>query len=78
MSASETEVGVRISSGTIELYTAILGILLASAAYVPVDAGDPEERARTVFGGAEVAAVVRDALYISSMRAALPPSNRAS
>ena len=37
------KVGVRITSGTTELYTAILGILLAGAAYVPVDADDPDE-----------------------------------
>jgi non-ribosomal peptide synthetase-like protein len=65
-------VGVRISSGTPELYTAILGILLAGAAYVPVDADDPEARARTVFAEADVAAVVRDDLDITAMRAAAP------
>ncbi len=65
-------VGVRISSGTTELYTAIVGILLAGAAYVPVDADDPEERARTVFAEARVAAVVGDDLDITSMRAAPP------
>ncbi|MFC9257053.1 AMP-binding protein, partial [Amycolatopsis thailandensis] len=36
-------VGVRISSGTAELYVAILAILSVGAAYVPVDADDPEE-----------------------------------
>ena len=35
--------------GTTDLYVAIMGILLAGAAYVPVDADDPDERARTVF-----------------------------
>ena len=44
-----TKIGVRISSGTTDLYVAILGILLAGAAYVPVDADDPDERARVVF-----------------------------
>ena len=44
-------VGVRISSGTTDLYVAIMGVLLAGAAYVPVDADDPDERARMVFGG---------------------------
>ena len=48
-------VGVRIPSGTTDLYVAILGILLAGAAYVPVDADDPDERARLVFGEADVA-----------------------
>ncbi|RSN42244.1 amino acid adenylation protein [Amycolatopsis sp. WAC 04197] len=53
-------VGVRISSGTAELYVAILAILSVGAAYVPVDADDPEERAELVFGEADVAAVVTD------------------
>lgn len=35
------KVGVRIKSGTTDLYTAIVGILYAGAAYVPVDADDP-------------------------------------
>lgn len=59
-------VGVRITSGTTELYTAILGILLAGAAYVPVDVDDPDERARTVFDEAGVAAVVGDELVVST------------
>ena len=46
-------------SGTIDLYVAIMGILVAGAAYVPVDADDPDERARTVFAEADVAAVDR-------------------
>ena len=36
-------VGVRIKSGTTDLYVAILGIISAGAAYVPVDADDPDE-----------------------------------
>lgn len=55
-------VGVRVRSGTVELYAAILGVLRAGAAYVPVDAEDPDERARTVFDAADVAAVVGDGL----------------
>src|SRR6476661_3235465 len=51
-------IGVRIPSGTSELYVSILAILLVGAAYVPVDADDPEERARLVFGEANVAAVL--------------------
>ncbi|MFE9876773.1 Pls/PosA family non-ribosomal peptide synthetase [Streptomyces sp. NPDC005784] len=51
-------VGVRVPSGTNELYVAILGVLAAGAAYVPVDAEDPDERAALVFGEAEVRAVV--------------------
>ena len=52
-------IGVRIPSGTSELYVSILAILLVGAAYVPVDADDPGERARLVFGEAGVAAVIR-------------------
>ncbi|MGK5637048.1 Pls/PosA family non-ribosomal peptide synthetase [Streptomyces sp. URMC 126] len=51
-------VGVRIPSGTAELYLAILAVLRCSAAYVPVDADDPEERAATVFHEADVCAVL--------------------
>lgn len=57
-------VGVRIPSGTNELYIAILGVLMAGAAYVPVDADDPEERARLVFGEAKVAAIVGAGLSV--------------
>ncbi|WP_345539377.1 Pls/PosA family non-ribosomal peptide synthetase, partial [Phytohabitans rumicis] len=53
-------VGIRISSGTAELYTAILGVLAAGAAYVPVDADDPDERAALVFAEAGVCAVLGD------------------
>lgn len=58
-------VGIRLTSGTTELYTAILGTLVAGAAYVPVDVDDPQERARTVFAEAAVAAVIGDGLEIS-------------
>jgi non-ribosomal peptide synthetase-like protein len=51
-------VGVRLPSGTRELYVAILGILASGAAYVPVDADDPQERAELVFGEADVVGVV--------------------
>ncbi|MCW8381016.1 Pls/PosA family non-ribosomal peptide synthetase [Streptomyces justiciae] len=51
-------VGVRVPSGTNDLYVAILAVLAAGAAYVPVDAEDPDERAGLVFGEAEVRAVV--------------------
>jgi len=53
-------VGVRMRSGTRELYLAILSVLAAGAAYVPVDADDPEERAELVFGEAAVRAVLTD------------------
>ncbi|MFE2879586.1 Pls/PosA family non-ribosomal peptide synthetase [Streptomyces roseus] len=51
-------VGVRVPSGTNELYAAILAVLTAGAAYVPVDAEDPDERAELVFGEAGVRAVL--------------------
>ncbi|MBB6421558.1 amino acid adenylation domain-containing protein [Streptomyces sp. AK010] len=51
-------VGVRVPSGTNQLYTAILAVLAAGAAYVPVDAEDPDERAELVFGEADVRAVI--------------------
>ena len=51
-------VGVRLPSGSRGLYTAILAVLAAGAAYVPVDADDPEERAAMVFGEAGVAGVL--------------------
>ncbi|MFI5736698.1 Pls/PosA family non-ribosomal peptide synthetase [Kribbella sp. NPDC051587] len=61
-------VGVRLSSGHNDLYVAILGTLQAGAAYVPVDADDPEERAELVFGEAAVAAAVADDLELTILR----------
>ncbi|WP_236655497.1 Pls/PosA family non-ribosomal peptide synthetase [Streptacidiphilus carbonis] len=51
-------VGVRVPSGTAELYTAILGVLRAGAAYVPVDVDDPDERAELIWRDAGVRAVL--------------------
>ncbi|MFH5209423.1 Pls/PosA family non-ribosomal peptide synthetase [Antrihabitans spumae] len=53
-------VGVRMPSGSYSLYAAILSILSVGAAYVPVDADDPEERAELVFGEAEVTAIITE------------------
>ncbi|MFF5076247.1 Pls/PosA family non-ribosomal peptide synthetase [Actinoplanes sp. NPDC000266] len=61
-------VGIRVSSGTAELYLAILGVLAAGAAYVPVDADDPDERAELVWAEAGVAAVLGDGLSVSMRR----------
>lgn len=69
-------VGVRVRSGTTELYVAILGVLLAGAAYVPVDADDPEERATLVFGEADVAAVVGNGLVVQHRRDTRAPVER--
>ncbi|MGW5524766.1 Pls/PosA family non-ribosomal peptide synthetase [Gordonia sp. NPDC003950] len=51
-------VGIRMPSGSRDLYTAILSTIYAGAAYVPVDADDPEERAELVFGEAGIDALV--------------------
>ncbi|TBN57639.1 amino acid adenylation domain-containing protein [Glaciihabitans arcticus] len=51
-------VGIRMPSGSRDLYISILGIMAAGAAYVPVDADDPEERADLVFGEAAVRGVI--------------------
>ena len=65
-------VGVRLPSGTTDLYIAIMATLLVGAAYVPVDADDPDERARLVFGEAEVVAVIGADLAVEPRRRALP------
>ena len=51
-------VGIRIPSGSRILYLAILATLRLGAAYVPVDADDPDERATLVFGEAAVVGVI--------------------
>lgn len=50
-------IGIRMPSGHRDLYIAILSTIAAGAAYVPVDADDPEERATLVFGEAQVQAI---------------------
>ena len=57
-------VGIQIASGTVDLYTAILGVLCAGAAYVPVDIDDPEARRDVVFAQSDVAAVLKTGLNI--------------
>jgi non-ribosomal peptide synthetase-like protein len=57
-------VGIRIASGTAELYVSILAVLAAGAAYVPVDADDPDERAELVFTEADVCAVLTPDLVL--------------
>lgn len=51
-------IGIRMPSGSYALYVAILSVLAVGAAYVPVDADDPPERADLVFSEASVAAVI--------------------
>jgi non-ribosomal peptide synthetase-like protein len=53
-------IGIRMSSGSYSLYEAILATLATGAAYVPVDADDPDERAELVFSEASVAAVITE------------------
>ncbi|OSC41400.1 Pls/PosA family non-ribosomal peptide synthetase [Mycobacterium decipiens] len=53
-------IGIRMPSGSYSLYLAILSALAAGAAYVPVDADDPDERAALVFGAADVAGVIAE------------------
>ncbi|TYB68940.1 amino acid adenylation domain-containing protein [Nonomuraea sp. PA05] len=60
--------GVRVVSGTAELYLSILAVLAAGAAYVPVDADDPDERAELVFTEAGVHAVITDKLTVNETR----------
>ncbi|MET0829954.1 MAG: Pls/PosA family non-ribosomal peptide synthetase [Microbacterium sp.] len=54
-------VGVRMPSGSRDLYVAILAIMATGAAYVPVDADDPPERADLVFREARVKGVISGA-----------------
>nr|WP_233201976.1 Pls/PosA family non-ribosomal peptide synthetase [Cryobacterium sp. Y11] len=76
-------VGIRIPSGTRDLYVSILATLLVGAAYVPVDADDPEERARLVFTEAHVVGVIgensvfapRDGLDVQTLQARPVPSH---
>ncbi|MGZ4632002.1 MAG: Pls/PosA family non-ribosomal peptide synthetase, partial [Actinomycetes bacterium] len=61
-------VGVRMPSGSAELYVAILGVLVAGASYVPVDADDPPERAELVFGSSGVDVVIGEDAVLERRR----------
>lgn len=63
-----SRVGVRVPSGTTDLYVAILSILHAGATYVPVDWDDPDSRADVVWQEAEVAAVYGEDLNLIDFR----------
>ena len=53
-------IGIRISSGSAELYLSILAVLSVGAAYVPVDMDDPDDRAELVWSAAGVRAIIGD------------------
>lgn len=52
------------TAGTAEVYVAILGVLRAGAAYVPIDAEDPPARAERMLASVGAAAVVQTSLEI--------------
>lgn len=58
-------VGVRLPSGTADLYVAILGVLKSGAAYVPIDADDPPARADQILTEAKVCAVLERGLELT-------------
>jgi non-ribosomal peptide synthetase component F len=60
-------VGVYVPSGTAQLYTAILGVLSAGAAYVPVDAEDPPARASAIWESSGACAVIGDGLLVTEL-----------
>ncbi|MEV0337149.1 Pls/PosA family non-ribosomal peptide synthetase [Nocardia sp. NPDC050717] len=69
-------VGVRMPSGSAALYVTILAVLYCGAAYVPVDADDPEERAKLVFGEARVSAMATaDGIESATTTAGRPPTS---
>lgn len=53
-------VGVRLTSGSLNLYASILAVLSVGAAYVPVDVDDPNERAELVWSEARVCVALTD------------------
>ena len=64
-------VGVHVPSDAVDLYVAILGVLHAGAAYVPVDAGDPPAYAAAIWEQAGAVAVVEPGLALRELR---PPA----
>ena len=58
-----------MASGSRELYVSILAIMAAGAAYVPVDADDPDERADLVFSEAAVSGIITgEGVFAASRR----------
>ncbi len=64
---------VHVASGTAELYIAILGVLHAGAAYVPIDRDDPPARVADVTARSGALARVGDGLTIELLGAAAQP-----
>ncbi|RYV49757.1 Pls/PosA family non-ribosomal peptide synthetase [Pengzhenrongella frigida] len=67
-------VGVRATSGTVGLYLSVLAVLRSGAAYVPVDADDPDERARRVFAEAGVVVIMGDGPDVTRPDGSAPPT----
>ena len=65
-------VGIRVPSGTVGLYLSILAVLHVGAAYVPVDADDPEDRAARVFDQAGVEVVLGEGEALTRIAGAGP------
>ena len=65
-------VGIRVPSGTVDLYIAVLAALYRGAAYVPVDHDEPEERARLVWPEAGVTAVIESGLNLRLLEESPP------
>ena len=61
-------VGVHVPRDAVDLYVAILGVLHAGAAYVPVDAGDPPARAAAIWEQARAVAVIEPGLALRELR----------
>lgn len=74
-----SRVGIRVPSGTTDLYVAILSTIWAGAAYVPVDWDDPDTRATTVWEEADVDVVYGRDLSLTRMkdRPAVDPAEQA-
>jgi len=57
-------VGIYVPSGSTDLHVAILGVLRAGAAYVPVDADDSVSRAEAIWQSSDTSAVIEAGLSL--------------